>query len=246
MKILSSILLSLCLLMHFNLEASGKRVKISDRVELLKLCEGAYIHISYSPADFSYPNMGANGLIYESGDGIYIVDTPWNSKQTAELINWIEDNLKKEIKGFIITHWHVDCMGGLAEVHKRGIKSYALELTGKILKGKALPVPTDLFKDKIKLGTGERILEISFPGRAHTIDNIIVWCPADKVLYGGCMLKALSWKTPGYTKDGDIKAWPVTLQTLLDKFPVAEIVIPGHGSYGGIDIIKHTLNLVRK
>lgn len=246
MKVVISLLLSMLLFSSFNLEAEERRVKVSERVVVEKLSEGVFIHISYSPADYSYPNMPANGLIYESGDGVYVIDTAWNCEQTVGLINWIEKKLKKTIKGFIITHWHVDCMGGIEEVHKRGIKTYALELTGQILKSKNLPVPTNLFKQSIKLGTGTRILNVSFPGRAHTIDNIVVWCPADKILYAGCLLKAVSWKNLGYTKDGDVKEWPGTLKKLLSTYKEAEVVIPGHGAYGGKDVITHTLGLCNK
>jgi metallo-beta-lactamase class B len=34
-------------------------------------------------------------------------------------------------------------------------------------------------------------LQAYYPGAGHTRDNIVVWVPQDKVLFGGCLIKSL-------------------------------------------------------
>jgi len=47
----------------------------------------------------------------------------------------------------------------------------------------------------------------------------------------------------GFTGDAYLNEWPNTLNKLFDEFPECRIVVPGHGKYGGVNLIKHTLEL---
>lgn len=76
------------------------------------------------------------------------------------------------------------------------------------------------------------------------MDNIIVWIPSEKVLFPGCLVKGVNAKGLGNTVDGDLKAYPSTIEKVLHKFPDAKIVIPGHGTVGGIELIRHTKELL--
>jgi len=60
------------------------------------------------------------------------------------------------------------------------------------------------------------------------------------------MVKSLTSKNLGNTADGDLIAYPKTIDKLIRKFPSATIVIPGHGEFGGIELIKHTKELLTK
>ncbi len=60
------------------------------------------------------------------------------------------------------------------------------------------------------------------------------------------MVKSIDAKDLGNTADGDLISYPNTIEKLLEKFPLAQIVIPGHGKAGGIDLIKHTKELTYK
>jgi metallo-beta-lactamase class B len=50
----------------------------------------------------------------------------------------------------------------------------------------------------------------------------------------------------GNVADADVKAWPKTLKRVLDNYPNAKIIIPGHGQFGDLSLIKHTLELLDK
>jgi metallo-beta-lactamase class B len=78
------------------------------------------------------------------------------------------------------------------------------------------------------------------------MDNIVVWVPSEQILFVGCMVKSMRSNDLGNIVDGDLKAYPVTINKLIDKFPNAKIVIPGHGQFGGFELIKHTKELLTK
>ena len=85
------------------LYGQGEKIKISDKLELIRLSPETYMHISEK----------SNGMVTVSdGEGI-IVSTPPTDKATFELINWVTDSLKVKIIGVVIDSWHPDNMEGL-------------------------------------------------------------------------------------------------------------------------------------
>ena len=59
------------------------------------------------------------------------------------------------------------------------------------------------------------------------------------------MVKSLYSKTLGYTKEADLKNWPRTLRKIKTKYAQACLVIPGHGDPGGLELLDHTLELLK-
>ena len=49
----------------------------------------------------------------------------------------------------VITHWHGDCLGGLAYLQTKGVKSYANQMTIDIARKEKLPVPDYGFTDSL-------------------------------------------------------------------------------------------------
>lgn len=222
-----------------------EKIKISSDLELIKLSENVYVHISY----LDLPNYGrtsANGLIYINGSEAFVFDSPWTDSLTMCLFSWITDSLKLKIIGFIPTHWHVDCMGGLEFIQHKNIETYANQMTIDIAKYKNLPIPAHGFKDSLQLELGDKMIKCYYLGAAHSLDNIVVWISSEQILFAGCMVKSLNSKDLGNTADGDLIAYPKTIDKLINKFPTAKIVIPGHGQYGGLDLIAHTKELSSK
>jgi metallo-beta-lactamase class B len=117
-------------------------------------------------------------------------------------------------------------------------------MTIDIAKSKHLPVPVHGFKDSLILHLGDKPINCYYLGAAHSLDNIVVWIPTEQILFAGCMVKSLKTKDLGNIADGDLNEYPKTVDKLIDKFPTAKIVIPGHGQFGGLDLIKHTRNLI--
>lgn len=217
-------------------------VHVSDDIELIRLSANAYVHISHSEIP-GYGRVASNGLIFINKGNAFLFDTPANDALTETLILYIENKLKANVVGFVPNHWHSDCMGGLAYIQKRLIKAYANFLTIEQAKIHSLPVPDEAFSDSLHLSLGGKDILLYYPGPAHSTDNIVVWIPSEKMLFAGCMLKSMDSGNLGNTADGDLQEYPETIKRLKARFPQAEIVIPGHGAYGGPDLITHTLEL---
>jgi len=60
------------------------------------------------------------------------------------------------------------------------------------------------------------------------------------------MVKSINSKDLGNTADGDLITYPKTIDKVINKFPTAKIVIPGHGQFGGLELLKHTRELSTK
>ena len=106
--------------------------------------------------------------------------------------------------------------------------------------------PRNAFSAEARLEVGSRELRPRFVGPGHTIDNIVVWIPDAKVLFGGCLVRASANTRLGYTKEADLEAWPKTIETLLRDYAEAAVVVPGHGDPGGRELLHHTLDLLRR
>jgi len=71
----------------------------------------------------------------------------------------------------------------------------------------------------------------------------VMWVPSEKILFGGCMVRDLRTRGLGNTADGDIREYPNTIRKVMEEYEDARIVIPGHGQFGGVELLKHTLYL---
>jgi metallo-beta-lactamase class B len=220
-------------------------IKICNDLELIKISENAFIHVSYANVT-GYGRVPANGLIFTNNSDAFLFDTPWTDSLTMVLVTYLKDNLNLKIKGFVPNHWHNDCMGGLGYLQIEGIESYANQRTIDIARAKKLAFPVHGFVDSLQLKLGKKDIRCYYFGAAHSLDNIVVWIPSEKILFPGCMVKSLNSTDLGNISDGDLTAYPVTIEKVIKRFKTAEIVIPGHGQPGGFELLLHTRDLVRK
>ena len=87
------------------------------------------------------------------------------------------------------------------------------------------------------------LIEVFYPGRGHTIDNIVVWLPESEILFGGCFVRSLGTDGLGYVGEAHIDQWFNSVEKVLLKYPQAKIVVPGHGNAGDIQLLQHTIKL---
>jgi metallo-beta-lactamase class B len=82
----------------------------------------------------------------------------------------------------------------------------------------------------------------------HTLDNIVVYFPKTKVLYGGCLVKPRNMTNLGNVADGDETQYAGTIGNVMKRYPEAKIVIANHGTnpYGDFGLLQHTLQLAEK
>lgn len=220
-----------------------KRIRISGDLELIRLTENAYVHVSWEDSP-TFGRFSSNGLIFlQNGEG-YLFDTPATDALTKTLVDWVADSLKSKILGFVPNHWHSDCIGGLKYLQDIGVKSYAHQMTIDIARTKGLAAPAHGFRDSLSLALNGKPVKCYYLGAAHSMDNIVVWIPSEKILFAGCMAKEVAAKGMGNTVDGSLSEWPGTIDKVIAKFPAARIVIPGHGQIGDQEVLKHTRKLL--
>ncbi len=212
------------------------------RVELL--ADDVWLHTSYK----TLPDIGpfpSNGLIVRTREGIYLVDTAWDDRQTAVLLRWARANLGAPIKYAIVTHAHDDKMGGVAALHREGVETFAFTQTNGAAPGRGLvPAQHSLpFTGGAERLAGEQ-LEAFYPGGGHTIDNIVVYVKHADVLFGGCLLRPSEAKGLGNTADADVGHWDAAVASVKARYPRARIVVPSHGVPGDPAMLDHTISLV--
>lgn len=217
-------------------------IPVSDDLELIKISDKAYIHVSYVNHP-DYGRTGANGLLIIDKDKGFLFDSPWTDAQTERLLSWLKDSMKVSITGFIPNHWHIDCMGGLGYIKEQQIRSYASQMTIDIARSNNLPVPDTGFTDSLQLTLGDMEIKCVYPGAAHSADNIAVWIPSEQILFAGCIIKSTGSGNLGNTADGDLRSYPKTIARLMELFPSVKVVIPGHGRHGGFELLTHTYEL---
>ena len=219
-----------------NIEYSTPILKIQ------KLEENLFIHTSYLEIE-NYGSFPSNGMIYFNENEAIIFDTPVNDSASEELINWIQNKKQKNIKAVVINHFHIDCLGGLNEFNERNIDTYASKLTHQLAKeNQVQSLPSTLFDKKLKLDIGNETTITEFFGPGHTDDNLVSYIPKKNVLFGGCLIKELSAKK-GNLKDANVNKWSETVQTIKERFPDVEYIVPGHGKFGGAELLDYTIQL---
>ena len=75
-------------LITFICNGQSQIIKISNDLELKRIHENLFIHVSYEDLE-SYKHVPANGLIIINNNKAIIVDTPWNDEEAGDLINWL-------------------------------------------------------------------------------------------------------------------------------------------------------------
>jgi metallo-beta-lactamase class B len=220
-----------------------RKIHISDDIELIQLSEKVYVHVSISEIA-GFGKVSSNGLIFVNGNEAFLFDTPVTNSQTETLVKWIVDSLSATVSTFVPTHWHDDCLGGLEYLHSIGVKSHANQMTIDLAKANGMPVPHLGFFDLLRLDLRGETVECHFLGGGHSADNIVVWIPSEKILFGGCMVKDIQSKGLGNLSDAKPEEWYPTIQKVMTKFADAKIVIPGHGQIGGKELLEHTSKLL--
>ncbi|MGB0861330.1 MAG: subclass B1 metallo-beta-lactamase [Saprospiraceae bacterium] len=241
------VFLSLIISIVFFNCTSNKLTTYSYESETLKvksLSKHIFMHISYLDTD-DFGKVACNGMVYLNGNEAIVFDTPTDNKSSIELMNWIERQ-GKEIKAVVITHFHVDCLGGLKAFHNKNVKSYATNQTIQLAKENNKEVlPESGFETEMAFKIGKKNIYAKFYGEGHTKDNIVGYIPEENALFGGCLIKSLN-ASKGYLGDANESEWSNTVSKIKKELPNLEIIIPGHGKNGGEALLDYTIQLFKK
>ncbi|MEM7356328.1 MAG: subclass B1 metallo-beta-lactamase [Acidobacteriota bacterium] len=218
---------------------------LNEDLMVEEIAEGVWRHVSYATLE-EYGRTPANGLLVLSAGSAALIDTPWTGAQTNALAEWASGTLSAKLEVVVATHSHEDCAGGLAAAHKLGAVSYASAKTAEFARREGNVVPQNTFTEPLKVELGGRTLTLHHVGGGHTVDNSVVWIPDAEVLFGGCLVRSGTTTSLGYTGQADLVAWPQTIETVWRLYGAARIVVPGHGSPGGHELLENTLALLEQ
>jgi metallo-beta-lactamase class B len=239
------------------------RFDLAKDLYLREVQAGVYV-ISHA---FPWPG---NSVLVEMADAsLVLVDTPYTPEATQQVLQWAEARLGKRDIFAINTGYHYDNLGGNAYLLEQGIPVYGADLTAQLLaeRGAAMramtldwlkapkdkayyeahealpyvaPDHTFALDEGLQLEFGDETVEVYFPGPTHAPDNVVVYFPGRKLLFGGCMI--IGGDKPGNTADADMAAWPDSVRNLV-RFDV-DVVVPGHGERLDSQLIEHTVELL--
>tara|TARA_R110002049_G_scaffold108659_4_gene257165 strand:+ start:399 stop:1172 length:774 start_codon:yes stop_codon:yes gene_type:complete len=196
----------------------------TENLIIKKLSNHIYEHISYLNTD-DFGRVACNGmLVINENEGV-VFDTPTDNKSSKELINFITQELKCKITALIPTHFHNDCIGGIAEFEEHNIPTYASKQTIELLKenDQKFSNPIKDFDNSLTLDIGTKKVYAEYFGEGHTKDNIVGYFPNDNAVFGGCLIKEVG-ASKGYLGDSNVKEWSKTVKKVKLKYPNAKIV----------------------
>jgi glyoxylase-like metal-dependent hydrolase (beta-lactamase superfamily II) len=188
----------------------------------------------------------ANMVVVETRDRtLVLVGSPYTPEATRTVLTWLEDRFGERKRIAIDTHFHEDAgVGGNAVYREAGISIYGSEATVRLLAQRnpqAAP-PDHVFPldAGIDLDFGEPV-HVRFPGPGHTVDNVVVHFPAERLLVAGCLLKGSD--SIGNVADADLARWPTSVRS-LERYDV-DWMVPGHGDRFDRGLIANTIAVVR-
>jgi glyoxylase-like metal-dependent hydrolase (beta-lactamase superfamily II) len=215
-------------------------VSLGPDLQVRELQPGFWVHVSQDAR-----GIAANGMIARTPGGLLLVDAAWTDDQAERLVAWAEKTLHASFAKAIVTHSHADRAGGIGALSRHKVPVLALDLTAtRIRDAGGSFVPSALLTAIPGTHAEGLGYEAFFPGAGHAPDNIVVWFPAGRILFGGCFVKAENAEDLGNVADADLASWPKAAAAVRDRYPDAATVVPGHGPVGGRVALDRTLDLL--
>jgi glyoxylase-like metal-dependent hydrolase (beta-lactamase superfamily II) len=103
MKITMKSIILLILFFPYIVFANSESTK---NLKIKKLSDNVYQHISFKRVE-PWGLVDASGLVVINGTEAHMIDTPWTTQGTKELIEWIEAK-GLTLKSAVVTHFHED------------------------------------------------------------------------------------------------------------------------------------------
>jgi glyoxylase-like metal-dependent hydrolase (beta-lactamase superfamily II) len=241
----------------------NERFDINADMYVRQVQEGVFV------ITHAFPWPGNSMLVEMHNADLVLVDTPYTPQATKELLDWVKVQFGQREVVAINTGFHYDNLGGNAYLVEAGIPVYGSDLTVQLLEERgaemrsmtlawleaphqeryyqaheSLPYvpPTHPFalEQGLELEFGDETVQVYYPGPSHSPDNVVVYFPTRKLLFGGCMI--IGGNQVGNTSDADLEAWPESVRDLA-RFDF-DVLVPGHGNRLDAGLLEHTINLL--
>jgi cyclase len=124
----------------------------------------------------------------------------------------------------------------------RNIKEWTrLEMVvPELLRDPKVVLPQILFDSELEVEVGSSVAHLMHVG-GHCTDQTVAYLPKQRVLFAS---DNIIHEKPVYTGDGDLFTWIEALRK-LQKLPI-DVVIPGHGSVGGPELIDAKIDYLEQ
>lgn len=193
--------------------------------------------------------VGSNAAIIVNDDDVVVIDSNISPVAAAALAEELKAITDKPIKYVINTHFHFDHAHG-NQIYPAAVQVIGHEFTYEMLANGGsmgrtygrfgewmastpggaegqeglIPTPPNMtLTDKLTLYRGGREIQLLFFGRGHTGGDVVVYLPAEKILFtGDLLLESIPFMGDGFPTD-----WIETLEKL--KALEFDTVVPGHG-----------------
>lgn len=218
--------------------------RLAADVSVVRIAPGLWVHTTTAPADQGIGAYPANGMLLETPDASVLIDTGWNDAQARTLLDWARDGLHHPVRRAVVTHFHDDRLGGTAALRAAGVDVRGLALTRELALREGNPAPDSVPGLAERPWSDAAGFEVRYAGPGHTRDNVVVWFPAQRVIFGGCLVKSDTATTVGNVRDADVEAWPRTVAAVRAAYPAVRLVVPGHGRVSGPGALAHTEELI--
>lgn len=213
------------------------------QLDISKISDSIYVYTTYQ--DYNGSPTPANSMYVITDDGIVMIDTPWDKSQLPALLDSMMTKHSLKPIMSISTHYHGDRTNGINYLDSIGVKTFSTAQTQRLCIERGEEIARDTISKDTNFVIGGIAFEIYYPGEGHAPDNIIIYLPNQKVLFGGCYIKSTEATNLGWTGDANIISWYESLQIVRKKYSDVEVVIPGHQNWGGTSLLKHTSKLLK-
>ena len=236
-------------ILAFALALPSADLSAQSKLAVQKLAEGVWA---------ATPERGGNVGWFLYGDGVVAVDSGADDAIAKEVLRQIAETTgAKPVRFLVLTHAHADHSTGAREFVAAGAQVICHENAASPIlayvtqpargpsdpmSGKKISPTVMTVSERLILFDGSRRADIQWLGPAHTIGDLVVLLPNEKILFSGDL--ALNGRVPDlHLADADPGAWAKTLPRLAAA-PV-EKMVPGHGAIGPKSGIADTLAYVR-
>lgn len=233
-------LLIFIFLIHFSVFSQEKW----NTLKIEEIAQNHFVFTTYQEIDnVPFPS---NGMFVIGQDIVLIIDSPWNESQFQNLLDSIQVRAPKKQIMSISTHFHDDRTMALDFFKSKGVKTYSSAKTKELCQLRNEKQAAYTFSNDTVFSFLGLKFETFYPGKGHTEDNILVYFPESKILFGGCFVKSIENKSLGFIGDADIKEWKKSVKKVIRKYKDANIVVPGHFKWSDTQALTHTLNIIQK
>ena len=191
-------------------------------------------------------NFISNAGFVATDDGVVAIDALGSPQLAREFMHEIRRVTGKAVTHVIVTHYHADHIYGLQEFRKRGARILAhrraqeylssdtasgrlaasrVDLAPWIDEQTQLVTPDEWLDGARELVLGGVKLQVRPVGPAHTPEDLVVFLPAERVLFAGDMV--FRGRIP-FVGQADSRQWVAALDQLLALQPA--VLLPGHGA----------------